>query len=308
MSAYDGQRSLVARPKVVVLGATGQVGRALQQQLADLSPIVLDRSRIDLSDRRSIEAGLDQLRPDLLINAAAYTAVDKAESEPAAAFAANAAAPGVMAERMRDLGGVFVHYSTDYVFDGRKPEPYVEDDATAPLNVYGASKLAGEAAVRDSGAAYLIFRTSWIYDLHGRNFLTTMRRLAGERPELRIVADQFGAPTWAGWVATATAQVVRQCFATGAARERLQTEWSGVYHLTAGGRTSWHGFAAEIVERLAQTGVTPRVPVVPIPAADYPTPAARPVNSMLSNEKVRRVFGVEQVDWHEQLRDCLAEI
>jgi dTDP-4-dehydrorhamnose reductase len=200
-----------------------------------------------------------------------------------------------------------VHYSTDYVFDGRKTGAYVEEDPTQPLSAYGASKLAGEQAVAATGCAHLIFRTAWIYDLRGRNFLNTMRRLAAERPELRVVADQFGAPTWSRWVARSTARIVEKCFASEETRAHLRSEWSGVYHLTAGGRTSWHGFAAAIVDALADRGLSPRVPVIPIGTADYPTPAARPANSVLSNDKIRRVFGLEQVDWHTQLSDCLAE-
>jgi dTDP-4-dehydrorhamnose reductase len=295
--------------RIAVTGTSGQVGHELARLLdGEVELVALDRRRLDLGSVDSISQVLHEVRPDVLINAAAYTAVDKAEAERDLAFAINATAPGVMAECMRRVGGVFVHYSTDYVFDGTKPQPYVEDDRTAPLNVYGASKLAGEKAVIESGAAHLIFRTTWIYDLRGRNFLNTVRRLAAERPELRIVADQFGAPTWSRWVARATAQAVRKCCGSDAARERVRSEWSGVYHLTAGGRTSWHGFACAIVDALTRKRVAPPVPVIPIGAAEYPTPAARPANSVLSNEKVRRVLGVEQVEWRTQLEECLAEL
>jgi dTDP-4-dehydrorhamnose reductase len=292
---------------VLLIGVSGQIGHELNQALRHdrLRVTAIDRAALDLTDRDAVVRTVDDLHPDLLINAAAYTAVDKAESERDLAFAVNATAPGIMAQCMRRLGGVFVHYSTDYVFDGSKPAPYVEEDATGPLSVYGASKLAGEQAVAQAGATHLIFRTTWIYDLRGRNFLNTMRRLAGERPELRIVSDQFGAPTWSRWVARATVEVLHKCLEGDAARERLRNEWSGVYHLSAGGRTSWHGFAEQIVEALAGKGVVPRVPVMPISTADYPTPATRPVNSVLSNAKLRRVFGVEQVDWRAQLEECL---
>jgi dTDP-4-dehydrorhamnose reductase len=292
--------------RILLTGPAGQVGHELIAALRDRHAVTpLERSQLDLGDHAALREAIEAARPDILINAAAYTAVDKAETERDLVFAVNAAAPGIMAQCIQRLGGLFVHYSTDYVFDGAKASPYVEDDAPAPLNVYGASKLAGETAVIESGGTHLIFRTTWIYDLRGRNFLNTMRRLAAERPELRVIADQFGAPTWSRWVAQATAQVIDKCFESETSRDRLRVEWSGVYHLTAGGRTSWHGFASEIVEALAQKGLAPRIPVVPIGTADYPTPAARPANSVLSNEKVERVFGLKQVDWRAQLRECM---
>jgi dTDP-4-dehydrorhamnose reductase len=295
--------------RVVLLGASGQVGSELLAALGRGAQVAaFGRSDLDLRDAAGLRTRLIDLRPDLVLNAAAYTTVDQAESERDLAFAVNATAPGVMAECMRELGGVLVHYSTDYVFDGTKAEAYVEDDLPAPRSVYGASKLAGEQAVAAAGAAHLILRTSWVYDLRGRNFLNTIRRLAAQRPELRIVDDQFGAPTWARWIARATLQVVDRCMQSPVSRDRLRSEWGGVYHLTAGGRTTWHGFAGEIVELLAGRGLLPRVPVVPIATAQYPLPAARPANSVLSNAKVREVFGVEQVDWRTQLRECLAEL
>jgi dTDP-4-dehydrorhamnose reductase len=295
---------------VLLIGSAGQIGAELLTvlQCHPFRVTAADRRALDLADAEALVSYVEALHPDILINAAAYTAVDKAESERDLAFAVNATAPGVMAQCMHRLGGLVVHYSTDYIFDGHKSSPYVEDDPPAPLNVYGASKLAGERAVVESGATHLIFRTCWIYDLRGRNFLNTMRRLAAERPELRVVADQFGAPTWSRWVARATAQVLAKCFESAGSRERLRAQWSGVYHMTAGGRTSWHGFASEIVEALAQKGLAPRIPVVPIGAGDYPTPAARPANSVLSNEKLKRAFGVEQVDWRAQLRECLEDL
>jgi dTDP-4-dehydrorhamnose reductase len=292
--------------KVLLTGPTGQVGSALRAVLDPAIELVpVPRAALDLCRPADVAGLIDTVRPDVLINAAAYTAVDQAESDKDRAFAINATAPGVMALAMKRLGGLLVHYSTDYVFDGTKPAPYVEEDPTRPLSVYGDSKLAGEKAVFDAGGACLIFRTSWIYDLQGRNFFTTMRRLAGERPELRVVADQFGAPTSARWVAQATAQVLDACYASDSSRARLQSDWRGIYHLTAGGRTSWHGFAQAIVAGLADKGVVPRVPVVPIGTRDYPTPAVRPANSVLSNAKNERVFGVRQVDWSEQLQGYL---
>jgi dTDP-4-dehydrorhamnose reductase len=294
--------------KVLITGAAGQIGFELSRALAHADVVALGRDALDLTRPREVERVVMDVRPDVLVNAAAYTAVDRAETEPDLAFAVNAAAPGTMAQCMRRLGGLLVHYSTDYVFDGRKADAYTEEDPTNPLSVYGASKLAGERAVIDSGGAHLVFRTAWIYDLRGRNFLNTMRRLASERPELRVVADQFGAPTWSRWVARATAQVLERCFEDGGARAPLDTGWSGVYHMTAAGRTSWHGFASAIVDQLAERGVTPRVPVTAIGTADYPTPAQRPGNAVLSNGKLTRIFGVQPVDWREQLRACTAEL
>jgi dTDP-4-dehydrorhamnose reductase len=293
--------------KVLITGAAGQVGFELTRALAHWRVVAVVREALDLTDLASVERAVMEVRPDVLINAAAYTAVDKAEAEFAAAHAVNAVAPGVLAQCMRRLGGLLVHYSTDYVFDGSKASAYGEDDAPHPLSVYGASKLAGEQAILESGATHLVFRTAWVYDLRGRNFLNTIRRLASERPELRVVADQFGAPTWSRWIARTTAQVLQACLETDSARERVRSEWSGVYHMTAGGRTSWHGFASAIVEQLAERGLTTRVPVTAIGTADYPTPAQRPANSVLSNDKLRRTFGIQQVDWREQLQDCLAE-
>jgi dTDP-4-dehydrorhamnose reductase len=242
-----------------------------------------------LRDAARIGEAVRAANPDVIVNAAAYTAVDKAESEGDLAFAVNAVAPGILAEEARRSGTLLVHYSTDYVFDGSKPTPYVEDDAPNPLNVYGASKLAGERAIAASGCRHLILRTSWVYGPRGSNFLLTILRVARERPELRVVDDQIGAPTSSRAIAHATAQVLRP----GA---------HGTYHLSAAGQVSWCGFARAI---LARAGVA--TPVVPIRSEDYPTAAKRPRNSLLENSRLRADFGVALAPWEAGLEEVMAE-
>jgi len=290
--------------KLVVTGTSGQVGGDLLETLEPLGDVVgMDRRALDLTDLAAVRHVMAEHRPDVVVNAAAYTAVDRAESEPALAHLVNGAAPGVMAEELARFGGVLVHYSTDYVFDGRKDAPYREDDPTGPASVYGASKLAGEQAIAAAGCPSMIFRTSWVYGNRGRNFLLTMRRLAAERPILRVVDDQRGAPTWSRWIARATAQCIRAYFAS----PRDRAERSGVYHMTAGGATTWFGFASAIVAATAPPEGRGRPSLVPIPSTEYPLPAPRPTNSVLANDKIHRVFGVEQVGWQAQLSACLAD-
>ena len=285
--------------KILVTGKNGQVGWELQRTLACLGEVVaLDRQVLDLSCPDSIRAVIRGVKPHLIVNPAAYTAVDQAESEPELAQAVNGIAPGVMAEESKRLGAVMVHYSTDYVFDGSKSKPYTEEDAPCPLNVYGRTKLAGEEAVRAAGVPHLILRTSWVYGARGRNFLLTIRRLAQEREELKIVADQIGAPTWSRLIAEATAQIVAQRLG------RLQ-ELQGTYNFTAGGNTSWHGFAAAIV---TNGGAVKQPRLLPIPSSEYPLPAPRPKNSVLSNDKLRRDFGLAMPDWQAGLGLCLDDL
>jgi dTDP-4-dehydrorhamnose reductase len=252
--------------------------------------VALDRDGLDLADHGSIRARTREVRPSVIVNAAAYTAVDRAEGEPDLASAINATAPGILAEEAKRLGALLVHYSTDYVFDGSKPDPYVEDDVPNPLSVYGRTKLEGERAIQASGCRHLILRTSWVYAARGRNFLLTMLRLAAERPELQVVNDQYGAPTWARDIAAATARL-------------LADPPTGLFHLVAGGSTTWHGFATEIVR---QTGATAIVRA--IGTADYPMAARRPANSVLDATKLRMATGVAIPPWEERLRACLAEV
>jgi dTDP-4-dehydrorhamnose reductase len=292
-------------PTILVTGATGQVGFELVRALQGLGRVVApDRSMLDLSDGNRLATVVREIQPSIIINPAAYTAVDQAESDADAAMCVNATAPGVLAAEAQHIGAALIHYSTDYVFDGTKGEPYDEDDPVGPLNVYGASKLAGERAIEDVGGAYIVLRTSWVYGMRGRNFLRTMLRLAQERPELRIVADQIGAPTWSRIIAESTAHIVAQAIAVS---EDAQGEWwakrSGTYHLTTAGSTSWAGFAEAIFEHLAPEK---RPRVVPISTAEYPTAARRPANSCLSNAKLTAMFGVRAPQWREALRICLA--
>lgn len=279
---------------ILLLGRDGQVGWELQGTLASLGPVTaLGRLELDLTDRDAIRRMVREVQPDVIVNAAAYTAVDRAEAEEDVAMAVNGTAPGILAEEARRVGALLVHYSTDYVFDGTKDSPYVEEDATNPLSAYGRSKLAGERAIKGVGGDHLIFRTSWVYGTRGRNFLLTMLRLASEREELRIVADQRGAPTWSRDIASATAVALGQ----GGAQ--------GLYHLTAGGETSWHGFAEAIVAGRSDPAVRR---VVPITTPEYPTPAVRPAYSVLSNLKLQRELGITLPHWRESLERVLGEV
>jgi len=256
------------------------------------------RHEAELTDEAGLRALVREVRPRAIVNAAAYTAVDRAESEPALAQAVNAEAPRVLAEEAAALGALLVHYSTDYVFDGLKSAPYVESDPTGPLGVYGASKLAGEQAIAASGCRHLVFRTSWVYCARGRNFLLTMRKLLAERDEVRVVNDQRGAPTWARAIAQATAAVLSK---VGPGFD-LEPDADGVYHMTAAGETTWYGFARAI---LAAMPGSPAVRLTPIATVEYPTPARRPANSVLSNERLTREFGVRLPAWEQGLADCL---
>ena len=292
---------------ILLLGRDGQLGWELRRALAPLGPVLaLGRGDVDLADGGRVRACVRDAAPALIVNAAAYTAVDGAEDEEALALAVNGTAPGILAEEARRLGVPLVHYSTDYVFggDADRSQPYDESAAPAPVNAYGRSKLAGEAAVRAVGPAHLILRTSWIYAARGRNFLRTMQRLAGERDELRVVDDQIGSPTWARALAEATALILARC---GAPQDTTGlAERGGLYHLAAAGSVSWHGFAQAIVDRLP-TGEAPHPPVtvVPITTAEYPTPAARPAYSVLDCTAAARTFGIALPPWQEQLALCL---
>jgi dTDP-4-dehydrorhamnose reductase len=291
--------------RVLLTGKTGQVGFELQHSLAAIGEVVaFDRAELDLSSIDAIRARMREVRPQIIVNAAAYTAVDKAESEPELATRINGVAPGIMAEEAKRLGAVLVHYSTDYVFDGTKKEPYVEDDPPNPVSSYGRSKLAGEQAIALSGATHLIFRTSWVYAARGQNFVRTMLRLGQERRELRIVDDQVGAPTWARFIAEATAQVLRQL----GDGHKVVGDRAGIYNLTATGAVSWCGFASAIfAEANAQLGMTPPK-LIPITTAEYPRPARRPANSRLDTSKLTRIFGLTPPDWKTMLSACMRDM
>ena len=286
--------------KTLITGQHGQVSQALQQQLQGLGElIILGRSQLDLANPDQIRKHIRAHSPDLIINAAAHTAVDLAESEPDAAFAINAITPGILAEEAKALGIPLIHYSTDYVFDGSKPAPYTETDTPNPLGVYGQSKLDGERAIVAVGGEYLILRTSWVYSNHGKNFLLTMQRLLQEKPHMRIVADQIGAPTWAGTIATSTRALIERWQAGEAG------PW-GIYHLTAQGETSWFGFAEAIGEHLRAQGKA-CAELEAIPSSAYPTPAKRPLNSRLDCSRLQQQWHVSQPQWQDALRECLAE-
>lgn len=288
--------------KLLLLGGNGQVGRELRRSLPALGEVIVatrdggDADAIADFDRpESLGALIESVAPDVVVNAAAYTAVDKAETDTDAAFRVNAEAPAAIASACVACDALLVHYSTDFVFDGQATRPYREDDTTDPLGVYGASKLAGENAIRASGARHAILRTAWVYAAHGRNFLLTMLRLAGERDELRVVADQFGAPTPAAWIADATAEILRHGI-----------EASGTWHLTAAGETSWYGFASAIVDEAHALGLVPRKPrVAAIPTSDYPTPARRPAYSVLDTTRLKNDFGIVPSDWRVGLQATL---
>lgn len=285
--------------KILLAGHSGQLGRELAHSLQALGQVVAPpRSRMDLADPAQLRAVLRQVRPGLIVNAAAFTAVDQAEAQSALAQRINADAPAVMAAEARLLGAAMVHYSTDYVFDGRKQGAYVESDVPAPQNAYGRSKLAGEQAVAAAGIPHLIVRTSWVYGMHGTNFLLTMLRLARERDTLHVVADQHGCPTWSRDLAGATAALLQLAGAGG-------PEWwkrhGGLYHMAGQGNTTWHGFAAAI---MATAGLSARV--VPITSAQYPTPARRPANSVLDCEKLR-ARAIAMPAWNTSLAACLGD-
>ena len=291
--------------KILLIGGTGQVGRELRRSLPALGDVIVATrdgegadAIADFDDQKSIVALIDILAPDIVVNAAAYTAVDKAETDSEAAFRVNAEAPAAIARACAARGALLVHYSTDYVFDGQAGRPYREDDATAPLGVYGASKLAGELAISASGARHAILRTAWVYAAHGKNFLLTMLRLAGERDELGVVADQFGAPTPAAFIADATTALIGH-----------GVTQSGTWHLTTRGETSWHGFASAIIEEAHELGLLQRMPrVLPITTADYPTPARRPAYSVLDTTRLQQDFGIAPPDWRDGLKQTLREL
>lgn len=289
---------------ILLTGATGQIGSELARTLTALGRVVIaERGGFDLARPRALRAAVEAVRPEVIVNAAAYTAVDQAESETDLAMAVNGAAPGELAAAARRLGALLVHYSTDYVFDGRKAGAYTEDDTPRPLGAYARSKLAGETAVCESGANHLIFRTSWVYAAQGRNFLTTMLRLAGEREELRVVADQVGAPTWARLAAEVTALALSQDLP----RLKNGRFESGLFHLTAAGETSWHGFASAIIAHARELGAALACrAVIPITTAEYPLPAPRPLNSRLSGAKLAERYGKKMPRWDESMRLCLA--
>jgi dTDP-4-dehydrorhamnose reductase len=287
--------------KIAVLGSSGQIGRALMRLLGNRA-VGFARPEADLSRMDSVLSLLEKTRPSAVINAAAYTQVDRAESEKEIAFQANGVAPGLLAEWAKNARIPFVHFSTDYVFSGSGTKPWVETDEVGPLSVYGKTKLEGERQVAQHGDRFLIFRTSWVYDSTGKNFLNTMLRLGGEKESLNVVDDQMGAPSFAGDLAAATVRALD-------AAVTAPIFPSGIYHMTNAGETSWYGFANKIFEKARELGLKELKiqNVQPIPAASYPTPATRPSNSRLNNAKLKTVFDIKLRAWEEALAECMSE-
>ncbi len=294
--------------KILLLGQGGQVGWELQRALAPLGEVIgLDHDSKELhgdfSQPERLSATVAAVRPDIIVNAAAHTAVDKAESEPDLARAINATAPGVLARCAAETGAWLVHYSTDYVFDGSGDQPRREDDATGPLSIYGQTKLDGEEAIRTSGCKHLILRTSWVYAARGGNFAKTMLRLAAEREKLTVIDDQIGAPTGADLLADLTAQMLRTAMA------QPDLDLSGTYHAVAGGQTSWHGYASFVIEQARRLGRELKVQTIdPVPTTAFPTPARRPLNSRLDTAKLQASFGLRLPPWQQGVERMLTEI
>ncbi len=289
--------------RILVPGKNGQVGWELQRMLAPLGTVIgLDRSQLDLTDPDSIRAAISAASPDIIVNAAGYTTVDKAESEPDLAMKVNGIAPGIMAEEAKRVGALLVHYSTTFVFDGTKREPYVETDAPNPINAYGRSKLAGEQAIAAAGGSYLILRGTWTYSDHRTNFPLTLLRLAREKSEVPVVQDQIASPTWARSYAEATTELLKS---VSRAKEN-----PGIYHLSAAGQTTRYEFAKRIVELAAETTGqrTGWAQIRPILTRDYPLPAERPLYTVISNDKIARVFGLRLKHWEAELRTFLGEM
>ncbi len=300
MSDHQLEDSLSSR-RILIVGSAGQLGVELQKSFAGAGSITaVDLPSVDITNAEQFRAFIRETNPDVILNAAAYTAVDKAESEQAIAHAVNAEAPRIMAEESLRLNALLVHYSTDYVFDGSKPGPWVETDTPNPLGVYGATKLAGEQAVESVGGKTLIFRTSWVYGSHGKNFLLTMLRLGQERDQLSIVDDQVGAPTTSSELAGATHTIVSGILSGNFGDP---ASWAGLYHMTCSGSTSWFGFADAIFTRASELMGANAPTLTPILTSAYPTPAKRPLNSVLSNEKLKARFGVKLASWESALDD-----
>jgi dTDP-4-dehydrorhamnose reductase len=308
------------KPRILLTGATGQVGSELAVVLLTLGDVIApNRTLLDLAKPDGVSRTIREIRPQLIVNAAAYTAVDRAEKEPSIAWAVNAEAPAVMAQEAKKIGAGILHYSTDYVFDGSKLTPYTENDPPNPISVYGKTKLAGEQAIRDAGVPHLIFRTAWVYATRGRNFLLTILRLACQREELRIVRDQIGSPTWCREIARGTVSVLEGLSQNQGGSFSLP-QAGGTYHMTAGGATTWYDFTRAILEESSQAPPSlswlasaangrpsPALRVIPITTAEYPTPAQRPAYSVLSNSLLHQSFGVRLPDWSAQLHSAFLD-
>ena len=302
------------RPSILLIGNNGQVGWELQRTLATLGNVMVadqvnTRLALNLADPDSIRSVVREVAPDLIVNAAAYTAVDKAEEEPELAMTVNGTAPGILAEEAKQGGAALIHYSTDYVFDGSADSPYSEKDQPNPINVYGRTKLAGDQAIEGVGGSYLILRTSWVYGARGQNFFLTMLRLAKERESLKIVDDQIGSPTWCRMIAECTAQILASAPVLDGNLDIKAhlADHAGVYNLTSSGSTSWYGFARAILDMTATGKQRKLHELLPIPTSEYPVPAPRPIYSVLSGDKLRDTFGLVMPEWQEALELCVGE-
>jgi dTDP-4-dehydrorhamnose reductase len=285
--------------RILLTGKNGQVGWELSRSLSSLGSVVaLGRDQMDLSKPETLGSIIQEVRPDIIVNAAAYTTVDKAESEPELAMTVNGDAPGVMAKEAKIIGAGMIHYSTDYVFDGNSSLPYKEEDPTSPLNVYGKSKLAGEESIIRADIPNIILRTSGVYGLRGTNFLLTMQKLAQSRKQIKVVNDQIGSPTWSRDIAEGTARILEQCQTEGS----INFPHSGIFNMSSGGETNWFDFAKNILEL---SGLLKDTELIPIPTVEYPTPAVRPKNSLLSNKKLKHLFNHEMSHWKDALKECL---
>ncbi|QPJ62174.1 MAG: dTDP-4-dehydrorhamnose reductase [Candidatus Nitronauta litoralis] len=295
----------MALPKIMLIGCKGQVGFELENLLAAKSSLSsYDLHNLDLRKFDNVRTTIREIKPNLIINAAAYTQVDKAEEEPDTARQINSEVPALLAEEAERSGAALIHYSTDYVYSGEKTSPYVEEDPTGPLGVYGATKLEGDLAIQNSQAPHLIFRTSWVYGIRGKNFLLTMMRLAKEKPELKVINDQYGAPTWCRTIAQTTVTALEKILGKSLDENIGKINGvSGIYHLTSGGQTTWFGFTQAIVDILK---LEKPPALYPIPTSEYPTLAVRPKYSVLNNSKLNRTFGIPQTDWKQALTSCMS--
>ena len=285
--------------RILLTGKNGQVGWELAHSLSPLGTVIaMGRDQMDLSKPETLGSVIQKVQPDVIINAAAYTAVDKAESEPELAMTVNGIAPGVIAQEAKNIGAGMIHFSTDYVFDGNSPSPYKEDDPTSPLNVYGKSKLEGERGVIQTGIPHVILRTSGVFSLRGNNFLLTMQKLAKNRKQIKVVDDQTGGPTWSRAIAEGTARILEQSLT----KDGVNFLQSGIFNMSCGGETSWFGFAKKILDL---SGLIKNTELISIPTIEYPTPAVRPKNSLLSNKKLKQVFHHEMPHWQDALLECL---
>lgn len=293
------------RPRIMLTGKNGQIGWELQRTLAPLGVVVaLDRQQLNLANHKQIKERVREIKPDLIVNAAAYTEVDKAEEEPELAMAINGVAPGILAEEAKRINAAVIHYSTDYVFDGTKTTPYVEQDEPSPLNVYGRTKLEGEWAIQSVGVPHLILRTSWVYGMRGKNFLLTILEQVRERDTFKVVNDQVGTPNWSRMIAEATSLILSRFLLSSSGCLLFNNKNGGLYHLSAVGSTSWYGFAKLII-KIALKDTNSKLQITPVATAEYPRLAHRPNYSLLASDKLKKVFGICMPEWEPLLKLAL---